>query len=149
MTASTTTPVRPDTVTGDDSGRRRIYSALTGVAALAVLLQGLWAGLFLESDGRRDAASSWIDVHALGGEVAIVFAVLAAAWALFRLRSRKDLLYGAIALVVLLVLEAYVGGLIRDDGKDFLTPVHIPLAMALMAMSVWLPLRSARETSPR
>jgi MFS family permease len=149
MTASTTTAVRPDTVTGDDSGRRRVYSALTGVAALAVLLQGLWAGLFLEHDGQRDAAASWIDVHALGGEVAIVFAVLATAWALFRLRSRKDLLYGAIALVVLLVLESYVGGLIRDDGKDSLTPVHIPLAMVLMGMSVWLPLRAARGTSPR
>ncbi len=148
MTASTTTPVRPENRT-DDGGRRRIYSALTGVAALAVLLQGLWAGLFLESDGRRDAASSWIDVHALGGEVAIVFAALAAVWALFRLRSRKDLLYGAIALVVLLILEAYLGGLIRDDGQDSLTPVHIPLAMILMGVSVWLPLRAARGTSPR
>jgi hypothetical protein len=148
MTASSTTSVRPETST-DDAGPRRVYSALTGVAAVAVLLQGLWAGLFLEHDGQRDAASSWIDVHAAGGEVAIVFAVLATAWAIFRLRSRKDLLYGAIALVVLLVLEAYLGGLIRDDGKDSLTPVHIPLAMFLMAVSVWLPLRAARGTSPR
>jgi hypothetical protein len=148
MTAATTTSARSDSVT-DDGGRRHVYSALTGVAALAVLLQGLWAGLFLEHDGQRDSASSWIDVHAIGGEVAIVFAVLAAAWALFRLRSRKDLLYGAIVLVVLLVLESYLGGLIRDDGKDSLTPVHIPLAMFLMAISVWLPLRAARGTTPR
>ena len=148
MAAPTTASARRDTVT-DDAGGRRLYSALTGVAALAVLLQGLWAGLFLEHDGRRDSASSWIDVHAVGGEVAIVFAVLAAAWALFRLRRRKDLLYGAIGLVVLLVLEAYLGGLIRDDGEDALTPVHIPLAMLVMAVSVWLPLRAARGTSPR
>ena len=148
MTASTSAPERLDTVP-DDAGRRRVYSALTGVAALAVLLQGLWAGLFLEHDGGRDSASSWIDVHAVGGEVAIAFAVLAAVWALFRLRSRKDLVYGAIVLIVLLVLEAYIGGLIRDDGKDSLTPVHIPLAMLLMAVSVWLPLRAARGTSAR
>jgi hypothetical protein len=148
MTAPTTTSVRRDTVT-DDGRHRHIYSALTGVAALAVLLQGLWAGLFLEHDGQRDSASSWIDVHARGGEVAIVFAVLAAAWALFRLRRRKDLLYGAIVLVVLLVLEGYLGGLIRDDGKDSLTVIHIPLAMFLMAVSVWLPLRAARGTSGR
>lgn len=148
MTAPTTASVRPDTVP-DDTGRRRVYSALAGVAALAVLLQGLWAGLFLEHDGGRDSASSWIDVHAVGGEVAIVFAVLAAAWALFRLRSRKDLLYGAIVLIVLLVVEAYLGGLIRDDGQDSLTPVHIPLAMVVMAVSVWLPLRAARGTSRR
>ena len=87
MATPTTAPARPATVT-DDDGSRRVYSALTGVAALAVLLQGLWAGLFLEHDGQRDAASSWIDVHALGGEVAIVFGVLATAWALFRLRHR-------------------------------------------------------------
>jgi heme A synthase len=72
-----------------------------------------------------------------------------AAWALFRLRSRKDLLYGAIVLVVLLVLEGYLGGLIRDEGKDSLTPIHIPLPMFLMAVSVWLPLRAARGASGR
>jgi hypothetical protein len=27
--------------------------------------------------------------------------------------------------------------------------VHIPLAMILMGLSVWLPLRAARGTSPR
>ena len=148
MAAPTTTHVRPGTVP-DDTGRRRVYSALTGVAALAVLLQGLWAGIFLEHDGQRDSASSWIDVHALGGEVAIAFAVLAAAWALFRLRGRKDLLYGAVVLVVLLALESYLGGLIRDDGKDSITAVHVPLAMLLMAVSVWLPLRAARGTAAR
>jgi hypothetical protein len=44
---------------------------------------------------------------------------------------------------VLLVVEAYLGGLIRDDGKDSLTAVHVPLALALMALAVWLPLRAA------
>ena len=41
-----------------------------------------------------------------------------------------------------MALEAYLGGLIRDDGKDALTAVHVPLAMAIMAVSVWLPLRA-------
>jgi hypothetical protein len=48
-------------------------------------------------------------------------------------------------LTVLLVLEAYIGGLIRDDGKDALTAVHVPLAMFLMGLVVWLPFRAARE----
>jgi hypothetical protein len=30
-----------------------------------VLLQGLWAGIFLQHDGQRDAASGWIDVHVI------------------------------------------------------------------------------------
>lgn len=148
MTATSTASARPRTVL-DNPGHRRIYSGLTGLAALAILLQGLWAGLFLEHDGARDSASKWIDVHAADGEVALALAVLAAAWALFRLRSRKDLLFGAIVLVVLLVVEAYLGGVIRDQGKDTLTPVHIPLAMLLMGLSVWLPFRASRAAAAR
>jgi heme A synthase len=126
MTAPASAPARTPV---DDAGRRRVYSALTGLAALAVLLQGLWAGI----------------VHAHGGEVAILLALLATVWALARLRGRRDLVLGAIALTVLLVLEAYIGGLIRDDEKDSLTAVHVPLAMLLMALVVWLTFRAARE----
>jgi hypothetical protein len=142
MTAPASAPARTPI---DDAGRRRVYSGLTGLAALAVLLQGLWAGIFLEHDGGRDGASGWIDVHAHGGEVAILLALLATVWALARLRGRRDLVFGAIALTVLLVLEAYIGGLIRDDEKDSLTAVHVPLAMLLMALVVWLTFRATRE----
>jgi uncharacterized membrane protein len=124
------------------AAKTTLFSALTGLAALVVLLQGLWAGIFLEHDGQRDNASGWIDVHARGGEVALVLAVAATAVALWRHRSRKDLWIGSLVLVVLLVLESYLGGLIRDDSKDTLTAVHVPLAMAIMAVSVWLPLRA-------
>jgi hypothetical protein len=141
MTATTArkTPTRAD------DGPRRIFAVLTGLTALAVLLQGLWAGIFLEHDGERDEAESWIEVHALDGEVAIGLAVLAVAWALFRLRHRRDLLVGAIVLALLLALEAFLGGLIADAEKDTLTPVHIPLALAIMALAVWLSLRATRS----
>jgi hypothetical protein len=122
--------------------RNALFSALIGLASLAVLLQGLWAGIFLEHDGRRDAASGWIDVHARGADVAIVLALAATVVAFWKLRGRRDLWIGSAALTVLLVLESWLGGLIRDDGKDTLTAVHVPLAMALMALVVWLPLRS-------
>jgi len=121
------------------------FSALTGLVALAVLLQGLWAGIFLEHDGERDAAENWIEVHARGGDVAIVLAVLATVYAVFRLRARRDLWIGSVALTVLLFLEAYLGGLIADESKDVLTAVHIPLAMVIMALVVWLPVRAARR----
>jgi hypothetical protein len=143
MSANTNTRTRPTTAR-DDARRRRIFAILTGLAALAVLLQGLWAGIFLEHDGQRDAAENWIEVHATGGEVAIAFAALAAVWSLFRLRRRRDLVVGSIVLTVLLVLEAYVGGLIRDDGMDSLTPVHVPLALLVMGVAVWLPFRARR-----
>jgi hypothetical protein len=135
---NTTAATRPATTTV----RTAPFSALTGLASLAILLQGLWAGIFLEHDGRRDEAGGWIDVHARGGEVALVLAVAATGFALWRLRPRRDLWIGGLALVALLVLESYLGGLIRDDGKDALTAVHVPLAMAIMGLSVWLPLRA-------
>lgn len=47
---------------------------------------------------------------------------------------------------MLLVLEIYLGGLIRDGGQDSLTAVHIPLVMALMGLVVRLPLRASRRT---
>ena len=139
MTTSTTDRATPVTRTGSP-----VYSALIGLSALVVLLQGLWAGIFLEHDGERDAASSWIDVHARGADLAILLGVLATGYALWKLRPRRDLWVGSLVFTVLLVLEAYLGGLVRDDGQDTLTAVHVPLAMALMGLAVWLPLRARR-----
>lgn len=131
------------TAAGGHRTAQRAYAVLVGLASLAVLLQGLWAGLFLEHDN-RDVAENWINVHATGGEVAIALAALATVVALARLRSRRDLWLGAGALTVLLAVEAWLGGQIHDAGRDTLTAVHVPLAMALMALAVWLPLRVSR-----
>jgi hypothetical protein len=120
----------------------RLYPWLMAVSALAIVLQGLWAGMFLEHDGQRDSSGGWIDVHATGGEVGILFAGLAAVVAFFWLRERRQLWVGAGALTALLVGEAYIGGLIRDNGRDGLTPVHVPLAIAIMALATWLCARS-------
>lgn len=127
--------------------RNKLFNVLLGLTALAVLLQAVWAGIFLEHDGERDAASNWIDIHARGGEIAIALALLATIVALVKLRDRKELWVGSAALTILLVGEAYIGGLIRDDGKDTLTAVHVPLGMAIMALVVWLPLRARARRS--
>ena len=116
------------------------------ISTLAILLQGLWAGLFLEH-GNPDRAGGWIEVHARGGEVALVTAAAATITAFIRVRVRRDLWLGGAALSALLVVEAYVGGLIRDSGKDSLTPLHIPLALAITALAVWLLARS-RSRNP-
>lgn len=139
---SATTSVTRATTTEPESRVSPVFSALVGLTALAVLLQGVWAGIFLEHDGKRDDASSWINVHARGADVAVVLAIVATVYALVRLRHRKDLWIGAVVLTLLLVAESYIGGLIHDQGKDTLTAVHVPLGMAIMAVAVWLPLRA-------
>jgi hypothetical protein len=140
----TSTMERRTTTTTPASRRRGtpVFSILAGISALAVLLQGLWAGLFFQHGGQGAAANGWMDVHARCGEVALLFAILATAWAFWKLRPRKDLWLGGAALTVLLVLEAWIGGQIRDGGVEALIPVHIPIAMALMGLAVWLPLRA-------
>ena len=125
-------------------GRDRLFTLFSALTALAVLLQGVWAGIFLEHDGKRDSAGTWIDVHARGGEIALLLAAVALVIALLRLRHRKDLVVGSMLLLVLLVVESYLGGLIRDENKDTLTAVHVPLGMAIMAIAVWLPVRAGR-----
>jgi len=120
--------------------RSRLFTVLTGLTALLIVLQGVWAGFFIHEG--RDFKQNWVDVHARGGDIAIGLAVVATVVALVKLRSRPALVAGSIAFTVLLMLEAFLGGLIGDVPA--MTIVHFPLALALMALAVWLPLRSAR-----
>ena len=144
VTRMTTTSNPRATTTAN---RSTLFNILIGLTALAVLLQAVWAGIFLEHDGARDSAGSWIDVHARGGEVAIGLALLATIVALVQMRSHKEIWIASLILALLLALEAYIGGLIRDDSKDTLTAVHVPLAMAIMALVVWIPLRTRKIKS--
>lgn len=121
-------------------GAARLFSAVIGLASLAVLLQGLWAGLFVHEG--KDYTQSWVSVHARGADVAILLAAVATVIGFVRLRERRELWIGAAALTVLLVIEAYIGGLIGAHSN--VTAVHFPLAMALMGLAVWLPVRAAR-----
>jgi heme A synthase len=129
MDATISTPTRQRSV---------LFSVLVGLTALAILLQAVWAGIFIREG--QDNNDHWVNVHALGADVAIVLAILAIAVAFWQLRSRRDLILGTAALAVLLILEAYLGGLIGDHQD--LEVIHFPLALVLMGLAVWLPFRA-------
>lgn len=122
-----------------DRPRSALYSAVIGLSGLAVLLQGVWAGIFIRE--RQDNAHNWVQVHAHGGEVAIALALVATVIAVVKLRSRRDVVIGSIVFTLLLALEAYIGG--EVGAHPGLQAVHFPLAMALMGLAVWLPLRAS------
>src|SRR4051794_40540264 len=122
---------------------------MIGLTSLVILLQGLWAGLFIREGKDFDASSAqanWVNVHDWCARIAIVLALLSLVVAVWRLRARTDLLAGTGLLLLLLVLEAYIGGEIGDHAGW--PSVHVPLAMALMALSVWLPARAAGSRDP-
>ncbi|WP_148616345.1 hypothetical protein [Nocardioides rubriscoriae] len=133
--SATTTTTTPST-----AGARKAYLSVIGLASVLILLQGLWAGLFVHEG--EDYEEKWVEIHARGADLAILLAVVGAVILYVKMRERRDLLIGTVAMAVILVFEAYLGGLIGDNPG--VTAIHFPLAMALMGLSVWLPLRAAR-----
>lgn len=114
------------------------FTVLVGLTSLAILLQGVWAGMFIREG--RDNSSSWVLVHDWGARTAFVLAAVATLVAFRKLRHRRDLVIGSGVLAVLLFVESYVGGEIGNTPG--LQSIHFPLAIALMGLAVWLPLRT-------
>ncbi len=125
----------PTTTTGAGP-QSAAFNALVGLTTLGVLLQGLWAGIFLQ-----DASEVWVNVHGVGALVTVLLAVAAAIVAFLRLRPRSDLVGASTVLAVLLIIETGVGSAIRG-GVHGLTIVHVPLALLVMGIAVWLPLKA-------
>jgi heme A synthase len=134
------TPATEPTTSVTDRARSPLYSALVGLASLGVLLQGVWAGLFIREG--QDNDPHWVAVHSLDGQVTTALALVATVIAFVQLRARRDLLVGTAVFTVLLVIEVGLGEAIGRSHA--LQVVHIPLALALMGLAVWLPLRARR-----
>ena len=138
MTSVTTRPAT-DLAPERGAAAYRVFSVLTGVAALAVLLQGLWAGLFLR-EGTYD--DTWVGVHSIGGMIAALLALIATIIAFVQLRARRDIVIGSVVFTLLLILEIILGGTISDSHAVWAQAIHIPLALFLMGGAVALPLRA-------
>lgn len=139
------TSERPSATT-DRRAVHPAWSALVELTTLGVLLQGLWAGLFL----RRGAggAHTWVGVHQHGGEVTVLLALLALLATIASAvcqRSRRDLLIGTAVLFLLLAVETGLGT--AADGASAAVAVHVPLALLIMGLAVWLPAAARRQPS--
>lgn len=124
--------------------RSPVYSILIGLASLGVLLQGVWAGLFVREG--QENVGSWVEVHDAGARITFVLAVLAFVAALVWLRRRVSLVVATGVFALLVLLESYIGG---EIGKHaWYQSVHFPLAMALLALAVYLPVVHRRGAAP-
>ena len=48
-----------------------------------------------------------------------------------------------IPLAVAFLGESYIGGLIRDNDKQSLTPIHVPLGMIILGLIVFLAVKAS------
>lgn len=133
--------------TGATTGARpttALFSSLAGLTSLAVLLQGLWAGLFVPTGKGGPYDDTWVEVHQWGGLVALVLGVATAVVGVVTLRAHREVWIPAIVVALLLVVEMGLGSAISDGGSGAAAAVHVPLALLIMSMTVWLPLRARR-----
>jgi hypothetical protein len=121
-----------------------LLSSLAGLTALGVLLQGLWAGLFVPVGDGGNYDDTWVGVHAAGAWVTLLLAAATTVVAFLRHRTRRELWTGALVLTALLVVEIGLGTAISDGKSGAAAAIHIPLALLIMSLTVWLPLRARR-----
>ena len=142
---ATTTDTRRDGAPAAGRAHRSpVYSVLIGLASLGVLLQGVWAGAFMREG--QEYGGPWLEVHDTGAKVTFVLAALAFVAALVWLRHRVALVVTTGVFALLVFAEAYIGG---EIGKQaWLSSVHFPLAMALLALAVYLPVMHRRGAVP-
>jgi len=107
---------------------------LNGLTLLGVLLQALWAGEFVGRHGRHD----WIAVHEIGAFVVVVLALATAAASIALRRSSSALTFGALGLFVLIVVQTGLGEAITKGDANELIAAHIPIAVLIFGLGVYL-----------
>jgi hypothetical protein len=119
-----------------------MFTALAALTALAILLQAVLAGQFVDRTGR----GGWINAHAINADVVLALALLTAAYSMATMRrSARELAIGSAVLAVLVIIQLAIGHAITHQNDDGLLAIHVPLAMAIFGLSVWLNVRPARQ----
>lgn len=138
MSTSTT----PEPIAGVQAapGAVRIFSILNGLTLLGVLLQAVWAGEFINRDGR----DTWLSVHEIGAFVVVVLALAAAVAAVALRRASSALTFGALGLLVLIVVQTGLGEAITKSDADELIAAHVPIAMLIFGLGIYLSAVGAR-----
>jgi heme A synthase len=116
----------------------RLFTPLAGVTSLGIFLQAVTAGEFVSQKDR----DGWIAVHDIIADVTMVAAIATAIVGLLVVRKvSQSVAWGSVALFVLLILQTVIGHLITDAHQDGWIGVHVPLALVVFAMTIWLSIR--------
>ncbi|HEY7261121.1 MAG TPA: hypothetical protein VH589_06505 [Trebonia sp.] len=118
-------------------GAVRAFSMLNGLVLLGILLQGVWAGGLV-----GDLGGAWRVLHGVTAGLVVILALAAAAVAVIRLRGEHGLVPWSIALFVLLIIQSGLGAATRSASALFL--IHVPNAMLIMGLGVYLSVAASR-----
>ncbi len=131
MTSTSATPVSSRTI--------RLFTAFTGVTSLLIFLQAVTAGEFVSQEDR----DPWIAVHGIVGNLTLLVALAVAIFTIVAFRaSHRVLMWASITLFVLLLIQTVIGHLITEAKQDGWIGVHVPLALVVFALTVWLSIRA-------
>ena len=120
----------------------RTFAPLAGATSLFILCQAATAGQFIADE----QAKVQLEVHSMVGYLTVLAALATAAVAIlvFR-RTAPALLWGSVALAVMTALQLVIGKLITDGEQDGWIPVHVPLAVLIFGLTIWLAVAAGRE----
>jgi hypothetical protein len=118
---------------------RRTFAALAGLTSLSILLQGIFAGVFIEPG----AHAGWLNAHEVNADIATALGVLTAVYAVvLGQRIGRPIVTGSVLLALLLVAQTAIGHAITGSGDNGLTAVHVPLALLAFGLTIWLSARA-------
>jgi hypothetical protein len=117
----------------------RRFALFTSATAVAILVQAVLAGMFINQDGK----DTWVTVHGVVADVSWVMALVTAVLGWVTMRSyRPSLVFWSVVLFLATLLEAGIGHLLPTDNYNWLIPVHVPLAFLIFALTIWLTTRA-------
>ncbi len=130
---------RPADVGGALARSGPLFAALTGLTSLAILLQAVFAGEVINPG----SSSGWLSAHNVNADVVIALAVITAIYALVYLReAARSLVIGSGVLAVLVIAQTAIGHAITDNNDNGLLVIHVPLAMLVFGLTIWLSVRA-------
>ena len=140
----TTTAERTDAPVRTDvrPGARRAFAILTGIATLFVFVQFFTSSEFIRSEG--PSGETWTDIHGWTAYGLLAPALVAAVIALAALRRAAPVLTVlSVVLVVASVGQWGSGHLISTYHLDGWTAFHVFFSSVVLALAVWISVRSA------
>lgn len=148
MSSPSDTPSTPTLA----SARRRAsftatvgFSLLNGLTLLGLFLQAVWAGEFI---GRRNA-HGFVSAHEMTAYAVGVLALATAIMAISKLRRNPTVVTGSIVQFVLVLALIAIGEVIKSSYSSTLVAVHVPLAVFVFGLGIYLSAAGARARRGR